>query len=44
LVGGTKALWIARLEVVREYEIQAAKKANSKPSSLDEINARRRRK
>lgn len=43
LVGGSRLLWYARYEVVREMRIKAAKKEKNKPSDLDSIDARQRR-
>jgi hypothetical protein len=43
LVGGTKTLWLARLEVVREYEAKANERQRNKPAGVDAVNARQRK-
>jgi hypothetical protein len=44
LVGGSRLLWYVRYEVIRDMEIKRMAKERNKPDSLDNVNARQRRK
>jgi hypothetical protein len=44
IIGGSRLLWYARYEVIRDYEIKAAYKAKNKPRGLDAIEAQRKHK
>jgi hypothetical protein len=44
LVGGSKTLWVVRLDAMREMEARAMQRQRNKPSSTEEIDARLRRK
>jgi hypothetical protein len=43
LVGGSRLLWYIRFEAIRAGEIERARRERKKASSLDEIEARRRK-